>query len=1019
MKQTFLAMFLILFVTTFVTNGFTDEKSAETEFFWDFKDDAEGWAKYMNMDNIQAAEGCLKGHSTSHDPAWSSPEVSIEASKYKYVMVRMKIDGGDKGQIFWATEKFPMSDKTYTFFSVIADNNFHEYIVDVSKVPTWSGTVIALRLDPVMTKDVNIEVDWIKLLAGLPGEEKQKLQAGKVVGLAGWEFEDGKSGGWLGLNGAEIKGVSEGILKVSTFACGSFLSPVGLKLNSKEVQYLTVRMRVTKGVCASLIWNSGSQDFAIYADNKFHTYNINLSQNRKWKDEISELRFVPTEISGAEAGIDFIRFSNYPQGPADLHVDYFLMDSPINRAGNECMLFCIISNSGGVPEKEITLILDAGKEVIVLDGYKKTLGPAELIDKKKISWKVRKDSAGASDLKLELRYGNEVVDVRNLKVNFTEKPVARPAIVDGKPYVPEPVLPKTDYNIGIFYFPGWRNTNAWRRLFDWPNRKPVLGYYFEGEPEICDWQVKWMLEHGISWMAFDWYWIESPFAGYNEVLENGFLKSRYFDMMKFCLLWCNHWPKTHSEEDCLRVTRYWLDNYFKKPNYLKINNKPVVILWNAQDFTNAIGKDKVKSVFEKMDELCKKEGFGGIFWVMNWMPDEKYLNERKEEGYGAFTSYGWGWGVVPQGEKKGNIEKIFEQYRTYWNKSAQLNVLPLIAPIWAGWEPRARHNFNCFYFDDLNPENFKNHLKDCKRFMDENKSAVLNKMAIAIWNELDEGTYIEPTREFGFGYLDAIREVFTSAPSAHTDITPKDVGMGPYLFDTYFESMEKSAGKPEPGLLAYWTFDESKTENLYADYSGNDARLMCIRRNVTEGVKSNALQVSGRIDGGEFPDGFDAKLKDAISIEAWVKTENPFFYKPGLFKHPTPVQPDFNSRWILGAGGGNNGYRLGLVDGRLTFHLPVGWWSHMLMDSDKVPLGRWVYVVGTCDGETMCLYVDGIEKCRVNRKSEIKPGGVVCIGGASLGHTVGYFDGAIDEVRIYNRGLSPEEIRSRYQMLKR
>ena len=46
-----------------------------------------------------------------------------------------------------------------------------------------------------------------------------------------------------------------------------------------------------------------------------------------------------------------------------------------------------------------------------------------------------------------------------------------------------------------------------------------------------------------------------------------------------------------------------------------------------------------------------------------------------------------------------------------------------------------------------------------------------------ILNEWGEGSYIEPHKEFGFGYLDAIREVFTSAPKAHVDLTPADVGL--------------------------------------------------------------------------------------------------------------------------------------------------------------------------------------------------------------------------------------------------
>ncbi|MCL6630097.1 MAG: glycoside hydrolase family 99-like domain-containing protein, partial [Armatimonadetes bacterium] len=65
---------------------------------------------------------------------------------------------------------------------------------------------------------------------------------------------------------------------------------------------------------------------------------------------------------------------------------------------------------------------------------------------------------------------------------------------------------------------------------------------------------------------------------------------------------------------------------------------------------------------------------------------------------------------------------------------------------------------------------------------------------IEAWNEFGEGDYIEPHREFGFAYLDAIRAVFTSAAPSHVDITPMDVGLGPY-------ELEK------PPTVTSWSFD--------------------------------------------------------------------------------------------------------------------------------------------------------------------------------------------------------------------
>ena len=48
------------------------------------------------------------------------------------------------------------------------------------------------------------------------------------------------------------------------------------------------------------------------------------------------------------------------------------------------------------------------------------------------------------------------------------------------------------------------------------------------------------------------------------------------------------------------------------------------------------------------------------------------------------------------------------------------------------------------------------------------------------WNEWSEGHYLAPHREYGFGYLDAVRKVFSDAPEEHVDLIPEDIGFGPY-----------------------------------------------------------------------------------------------------------------------------------------------------------------------------------------------------------------------------------------------
>jgi len=82
------------------------------------------------------------------------------------------------------------------------------------------------------------------------------------------------------------------------------------------------------------------------------------------------------------------------------------------------------------------------------------------------------------------------------------------------------------------------------------------------------------------------------------------------------------------------------------------------------------------------------------------------------------------------------------------------------------------------------------------------------------------------------------------------------------------------------------------------------------------------------------------------------------------------------------------------------------------ISTSEVVAGEWIYVVGTLNGTTLNLYFNGVLEgtgtfsgTRGSLTSDLAIGRR---SGAS------YFKGAIDEVRIYNRALSTEEVQDLY-----
>lgn len=143
---------------------------------------------------------------------------------------------------------------------------------------------------------------------------------------------------------------------------------------------------------------------------------------------------------------------------------------------------------------------------------------------------------------------------------------------------------------------------------------------------------------------------------------------------------------------------------------------------------------------------------------------------------------------------------------------------------------------------------------------------------------------------------------------------------------------------------------------------------------------------------------------NALTIECWVKADT------GILRNNWMVNRVF---------GGNPaaGYRLGVVEGKPCFQIPFKAWTHHLVGNKTLPTEQWVHIAGTFDGQIMRLYMNGEECGTMARPGPIKPNTFyLCLGNYEIAHAA-HFNGLLDEVRLYNRALSAEEVRQHYTQI--
>jgi len=113
------------------------------------------------------------------------------------------------------------------------------------------------------------------------------------------------------------------------------------------------------------------------------------------------------------------------------------------------------------------------------------------------------------------------------------------------------------------------------------------------------------------------------------------------------------------------------------------------------------------------------------------------------------------------------------------------NLLPDIATISMGWDPRPWQEYIGYWWTSYwqnTPADFLQAAKETREIMMSwpEKSIARHIVQLDNWNEWGEGHYIAPSREHGFGYLDAIRKAFAPNSPKPMNLLPEDLGMGPY-----------------------------------------------------------------------------------------------------------------------------------------------------------------------------------------------------------------------------------------------
>jgi lipopolysaccharide biosynthesis protein len=314
-----------------------------------------------------------------------------------------------------------------------------------------------------------------------------------------------------------------------------------------------------------------------------------------------------------------------------------------------------------------------------------------------------------------------------------------------------------------------------------PHLPSDLGFYDLRLIDVMYEQAHLMQAHGLGGFAFYHYWfsgrciLERPV---DQMLERRDLK------LPFMLCWANqNWSRNwdggfhkvlleqnYSLEDDLNHIRH-LIRYFSDDRYIKIDGKPVFIVYRTELFSN----------IQKTAEIWRHEviraGFPDIYLIN--VENHKWDIHPQSIGFDAgldFHPKGRSLpGRIGQTRWSRALRKLNLQNRAFlkdwvWHYQdyADLNLYSADLPykmypsVFPMWDNAARRAEGAWIFHGSTPEKFDAWLaKTMKNFRPYSNEE--NFIFINAWNEWAEGNHLEPDHRWGRQYLEVVKR-YASAP---------------------------------------------------------------------------------------------------------------------------------------------------------------------------------------------------------------------------------------------------------------
>jgi len=358
---------------------------------------------------------------------------------------------------------------------------------------------------------------------------------------------------------------------------------------------------------------------------------------------------------------------------------------------------------------------------------------------------------------------------------------------------PDPVPVQRKWTVAMWDFPSFQLDT----LISAPWRTPLLyesgsqgievngiRVYRKDDPRVVDWHVHWMTKYGINLILWDWYprktsegkldcsdpinnTLDMAFLGKAKTGGEPVATNRFAKAIDFAVMVTDHGPVASPD-----LPAYMINNFFKQPNYYKIDGKPLVIFWDTQELARELGGvPQAHQYLDNFRAAARKAGFPDLFLVTivgnTGMPGDFHVRQTKEEGFDGGIGYHYSFAYG--GEKHEELDQNGVK-KAYFYQDYLAKVIPGHQKVWDFLTKSFGNDYLLSITCDQDwrggrpggpvtvgkPADLTKIIEAGIQTIKERKLRPF--ISLEAWNEFGEGAVMEPCIDQGYRSLEAMRD---------------------------------------------------------------------------------------------------------------------------------------------------------------------------------------------------------------------------------------------------------------------